>query len=218
MSHIPIKRRYNRKPKNPKLDKTNPIAKKFDFYAPFGSNDRGGRDIVGNLIPTVTGTSTKAGKLGISKDFSGDSYLNYGDQHDIGATGLTVGTWFKTSQSASSAFIGKSAESGDSARWSLGISGTGDISFFIDDGANYLASTPMTWDDDQWHLAIGVVDRDIQVVRLYIDGIRVASTAYTLTTDLQSNFILLTGKYQDAAGTGVGTLNQFEGQLSDQFI
>lgn len=212
-----LKRGWNEKPSQPKLNLNNDIAKKLDFYAPFGAMDRGGLDIVGNLSPVVTGTTPKGSKLGVVKDFTGDAYLNYGNNHNIGTGSLTVGVWFKTNQTSATSFINKSAASSASNRWIFGVSGAGDLSFAIDDGPNITAATPMIWGDNKWHFAVGVLKRGVGLY-LYVDGVEVAFVSSVGFNDLTTNFILLIGKYQDSTGLTVGTVNQFIGQLSDPFI
>jgi len=202
-----------------KLDQSNSIAKKFAFYAPLGANDKGGFDIVGNLSPIEIGTSPVADTKSIVKDFTGTAYLNYGDVHDLGAGSITYGVWFKTATNAAQTFINKASTSNDAGRMALNVGGGGNIQFFFDDGAsNYIPGITMVYGDSQWHFLVGAIDRAAQEVVLYLDGNQVSTVAYTGTTDHQTNFITVVGLFNDSAGTGIGSTQQFDGQMENLFI
>ena len=205
------------KPSDVRLDLNNPIAQKFDFYIPLG--DKEGKDLVDGLSPVETGTSPVTETRGMVKDFTGTAYLNYGDVHDLGAGSITVGCWFRTATNGAQTFVNKAASDDVAGRWALNVGGGGNIQFFFDDGpSNYIPGITMVYGDNQWHFVVGVIDRVDQEVVLYLDGNQVSTVSYTGTTDHQTNFITVFGLFNNAAGTGVGTSQQFDGQMSDCFI
>ena len=208
-----IKRKHTRKPSfGFELDKSNTIAKKIDLYSPLA--DAPARDFEGKLLPTVSGTSLTASALGRVTEFTDGDYINFGDVHDLGSYSIFFGCWFKTIDT-SYAIINKSIYASAKGRYFL-YSDAGNITFGAE--LNFGLRTVVVTDnynDGNWHYIVGVIDR-LKEVRLYIDGVKVGTTTATDPYDYNTTNILLLGRYNDTAGTGVhATFAKFTGEMSD---
>jgi hypothetical protein len=96
---------------------------------------------------------------------------------DMGASdSLTVECWFKTTDDvvATQCLVSKKQTPTDSvAGWSLYLNSSGQVAFRVSDGTDTavaLSATGVRFDDGEWHHAAGVVTRDADNVRVYVDG------------------------------------------------
>ena len=216
---FPRKFTRTKKPNSPvQLDKSNQIARKFDFYLPLGANDRNGLDVVGDLSPTVDGTDQAASTLGIVKEFTDPSTYDFGDVHDVGADDFTVGCWFKTTQSGAQSLATKARLGPQDHRWGLNVGGGGDLQFFIIDSSGYYCGSTMVWDDGEWHFVTATLARGVGL-ELYVDGVSVATLSYTGTTDLNCPDVMVVGEFGNPSGTAPHSgAQQYLGLMSDFFL
>jgi hypothetical protein len=116
---------------------------------------------------------------GTALEFDGlDDYVDIGDPPDgsldFGDADFTLSTWFKTSMTATGFFVCKRAKFYPG--YDFYIEEGGEIFARIADGSSVPdARTTETFNDDLWHHAAAVYDRD-GVIRIYVDGVNKASS------------------------------------------
>jgi len=212
---------WKARPKNPKINKSNGIGRKVDFYAPL--HDAGVIDVSGKLSPSTTsGISLEGGSKGLATHFDANDYISYGDVHDIGLGSIFYGVWFKTVDTGNYNLISKSFYGSANNRFYLNFNG-GNLQAFVEHNTwpyDVSVTNAATVDDGEWHFALASLERGVGLT-LYIDGVNVGFTANTNTdSNTSSGYHLLVGRYNDGAdGTNpvAGDLI-FEGEMSDMVL
>ncbi|OQY97664.1 MAG: hypothetical protein B6D35_14630 [Candidatus Brocadia sp. UTAMX2] len=121
---------------------------------------------------TIYGASWTTGRSGGGLSFDGtNDYVNLGDPLSLQPNTVSVSVWFKTTDS--NGIILRKRLYG----YGLDVWSSGRISFWIYNSAATLfrARSPLAYNDNIWHHAVGVYDGSR--VRLYIDGVQVASAS-----------------------------------------
>jgi hypothetical protein len=112
---------------------------------------------------------------------TGTNYHDEPDNANLRLTQFTVAAWFKTSTNfASEAFIVNkggigSDSAGQNQNYQISMTSTEQIKvgFETSTGADQFLTSPLTYNDNQWHYA--VVTNDGSTLTLYIDGTAVTS-------------------------------------------
>ena len=160
--------------------------------------------------------------------FDGASYVEFGDQFDMGVDDLSVSFWFKTEKSRGFLF-GKSVDMIASGRWMLDMNYVHDyrrpllITAFSDESGTGLATAHVdpegtALNDGRWHQLVAVFDRSA-ALRVFVDGEIHATTdlvAYK-GLDVQSDYPLTLGVLGDGQ-PGVPSKNGlrwFAGSMDD---
>lgn len=179
-------------------------------YKDSTSNTNNGQG--GGGISSSTPTSLSSGKVDGAQVFDGsDDFIQVAGNAGLQPTSVTVEVWVKTSTTdVTASQIINMREA-----YILQINPSGVVRFYIYNGSNWnqRAQSTSTVTDNQWHHLVGVKDASNNLVKLYIDGIQVASAtsagtiSYTLGNDL---FI---GKH--ASG---GTTFDYNGSLDEARI
>ena len=121
---------------------------------------------------------------------------------------LTVCCWIKSGGSISDFRRLLSNSTGDNPRWILYFNNGPLIMFVNDTGGNTVATSPLSYDDEEWHFVVGTINSS--GVELFIDGLSVATDSNTI-----NNFIS-TGNFEIASyNNGV---NPFNGSIKDAII
>jgi hypothetical protein len=161
------------------------------------------------------------GVLGGALQLDGkDTYVK-ADKFDVIGSGITMMGWFNATllDNAEAGLISKADKVGDDkVWWQLGI---------VDDGADrYLASWVKAGGDttrledastglvvDQWYHAAATYDSVSGTMRLYLDGVEVASRAHATGGDIDTD-----AKHEVALGANADKVNFFEGRLDDMRV
>jgi hypothetical protein len=114
---------------------------------------------------------------------TGTNYFDVASNSSLRVSQFSVAAWFKTSTNfASEAFIvNKGGVGSDSAgqnqnyQISMNSGEQIQVGFETGTGADFFIHSPSTYNDNQWHYA--VVTYDGTTIRLYLDGIQVATKA-----------------------------------------
>ncbi len=128
---------------------------------------------------------------------------------------FSISAWFKTSASYTSNgyIISKGIEGSEAAadnyNFKLNINSAEQISGGFEEvgGTDHFATSPLTYNDGFWHFV--VVTYDLITIRLYIDGVQVATHA-TTTTPNTSNLQDIT-----IGSDSAGTTAFFDGQIDE---
>jgi Concanavalin A-like lectin/glucanases superfamily len=126
--------------------------------------------------------------------------------YEVGsATSLTFGIWFKTTASgAYQALVGHGSISSAQAGYMLRLdSASQQIAAGIADGTTLVGTTPTgaSWNDNAWHFALAVIDRTAQVLRVYVDGNLIQTSASISGVGSISNAALVVSFGGNAGGT-----------------
>lgn len=153
------------------------------------------------------------------------------------SSSFTVASWFKTNKDyLANAFIinkGGDGSEASGANLNYGIWMGNDekvrFGFETSTGANNWVISPNTYNDGQWHYAVGVFDDTANTVKLYIDGLLVASKSdvtvvpetnskpFRVGANSQSNTYYFTGSidevriWKNIALTGSQVADIYEG-------
>jgi hypothetical protein len=114
---------------------------------------------------------------------SGSNYTQVSSNTSLQLTTFSVASWFKTSTDfASNAFIVNkggigSESSGQNMNYGIFMGSNERIyaGFEIRTGPDHFIISPNTYNDGQWHYAVATYDGTTSALRLYIDGVQVAS-------------------------------------------
>lgn len=176
------------------------------------------KDIVGSRRDgTLSGNPAwSAGSFGSSLDFDGaDDWISMGDCLNLGADDVSVLAILKYSAANQpdnwsgtriGAVLGKGYLDGAGKGYGLLVETDNRLSWQIRNQATaFAAGSDNALNDNCWHLAIGVCDRDDPSgLRLYIDGVRqsVAADATSLNgIDLSGSRAFAIGSRQETSGT-----------------
>ncbi|MGH2356778.1 MAG: LamG-like jellyroll fold domain-containing protein, partial [Candidatus Limnocylindria bacterium] len=168
----------------------------------------------------ITGTYNGSLTLGATGAVAGDSntavsvnggYLSASGTGLLNVTGsaLSVEGWVKGSSQGTHKYIVSKSDNNGTVGYSLYTGATGTLSFFVHTSGSGLvlataASSP--W-DNQWHHVVGTYDGAF--VRLYVDGVRVASQAATGTITSSASVALNLGRYNGGGLAFSGSLDEF---------
>jgi len=159
-----------------------------------GEND--GNDSFGENHGTLqSGISFSDGMVGQAFSLDGsDDYVSIPKiaAWDFGTTSFSLMAWFKTGVSSGIRDILRYDNAYTNGIWALVVLPGGQIDFAIynNNRVGTDCVTPLTYCDNNWHLAIGVRDSSVSTLKIYIDGFLVnevpepnrnvvgASTAY----------------------------------------
>ena len=102
---------------------------------------------------------------------------------------FSIGAWFKTSTAAGKKIIGfETNQTGTgSTAWDrhIYIGSDGKLYFGLYDGALKVATSPLTYTDNTWHYVVGTYGNEGTTMRLYVDGVSVATNT---ASSLVQNF------------------------------
>lgn len=158
------------------------------------------------------------GGAGTALRFDGaDDYVALGDVLDAGTASQTVEAWFHKT-TASTAFM-KLVNKGltvfgtpQNAGYHLRVR-DGVLEFGVHDGANFYTAQTAEPATNAWHHVAGVLDRAAGRVRLYLDGVQVATTAVSSLGSLDTNIPLAVGVLDRGA---FGARSEFfQGQIDE---
>ena len=142
---------------------------------PAGTSNPGGTisntaDVFGPVVPASGAANAASVQLG------GSSWIDLGDNYDVGTGDFTVEFWMNGADDGANSFVmAKFPPSGKNGLWNFVTreSTTDSIGFELRNAAGTLstfieASSKVV--DNQWHHVAGVVDRTAAQTRLYVDG------------------------------------------------
>ena len=116
---------------------------------------------------------------------------------------FSIGAWFKTSTASGNKIIGfENAQTGtgsfqfDRHIW---IGTDGKLNFGIYSGGIVIATSPLTYADNTWHYVIATYGGEGTTMRLYVDGVSVATN--TANAPAYNGYWRI-GAYQSWGGTG----------------
>ena len=140
-------------------------------------------------------TSSTTAPLACSRDTGGAYVLNGTTSYISTATQFTnpttfsIEVWFKTTIAAGKLIGWGSSQTGQSGQYDrhLYIETTGKLDFGTYNGAIQVLSTPGTVTDGKWHQAVGTMS-PATGMRLYLDGVLVASNAAYTTPENDSGY------------------------------
>ena len=113
---------------------------------------------------------------------TGSNYFDVASSSSLQLSSFSVASWFKTSTNfgAEGFIVNKGGIGSDSAgqnmNYQLSMSSTEQIKvgFETSSGADFFVTSPITYNDNQWHYAVVTYDGSANLI-LYIDGVQVAS-------------------------------------------
>ncbi|HSV98855.1 MAG TPA: LamG-like jellyroll fold domain-containing protein [Sedimentisphaerales bacterium] len=201
------------------IDRAHPFAR--GLAACWLLNETAGRtarDIAGSRRDgTFSGNpSWSAGSFGSSLDFDGaDDWIGMGDCLNLGVDDISVLAVLKYSAASQpdnwsgtriGAVLGKGYLDGAGKGYGLLVETDNRLSWQIRNQATaFAAGSDGALNDNRWHLAVGVCDRDDPAgVRLYLDGLRQGVTANATSLngiDLSGSRAFAIGSRQEASGT-----------------
>lgn len=135
------------------------------------------------------------GSFGAAIDFDGnDDWITMGDCLDLGTDDVSILAIVRYSAAAQpdqwsgqaiGAIAGKGYLDGDSKGYGLFVGAGNQVHWQIrNQGTDFSAVSDTSLNDGQWHLVVGVCDRDDSTgMRLYIDGVCQSSTANATSLD-----------------------------------
>jgi len=141
-------------------------------------------DTFGDNDGTLNGDAGyAAGKVGKAFDFDGDGdYVALPDVPlwDFGTGSFSLVSWFKTASVSEFVFFLSARDwYGTGGGWEFGLTHQGKANFHIIDEMGGISmqgiQSPGSYDDDQWHMMVGVRDAVAGELRLYVDGVEVQS-------------------------------------------
>ncbi|MDP7317848.1 MAG: LamG domain-containing protein, partial [SAR324 cluster bacterium] len=137
-----------------------------------------------NTHLTVNGatlTTDRFGRLQSAYQFDGnDDYLTGGDVNDLGTQSVSFSAWFKTSMQgwgSGNKILSKGlTSSGNYAGYHLRLAPDNHLQLGINEGNNNWSDWVQirsinTVNDGSWHHAVGVIDRESSIMKLYLDGV-----------------------------------------------
>jgi hypothetical protein len=157
-------------------------------------------DSVGtNNLTDIGSVGSGIGKQGNAASFvaANNEYLDGGDILDIGDGSLTVSCWFRTTDNGALVpLIGKPWGGNKAGRYAIYLT-SGTVECNVQDaGGTRTATSPGTYNDGNWHLAIQVIDR-ANGLFLYVDNVLVDSVPGAITGSLDTGDPFLIGFYSN---------------------
>ena len=202
----------------PQIPTTNIIAYyKFNGNA----NDATGNDN-GTLQNSPTSIADRNAISNAAYSFNGSSqYVSTANSYaSPGPSDFTISIWFKANTTSGGKLIGLGdAQTGLSSNYDrhLYMNNTGKIYFGVYPNAVVTISSPLSYNDNNWHLATATLS-STNGMALYIDGALVASNASNKTAQTNYNRYWRIG-YDNLNGwTSQPTSNYFNGALDDAVI
>jgi RHS repeat-associated protein len=168
----------------------------------------------------ITGTYTSV-TLGATGAISGDSntaislggsgYLSASGSGGLNITGsaLSVEGWVRGSSQSGYTYIVSKSDYGGGVGYALYTGSSATLNFFVNtSGSGYASAVaPLSPWDNHWHYVVGSYDG--AHVRLYIDGVRVASQAASGTITASSSAAFNLGRYNGGGYAFSGSLDEF---------
>lgn len=152
----------------------------------------------------------------------GNQYLSVPTEtaNQVGIGSFVVSIQFKTTIGTTQNLIGYGDDAASEQNWSINYNTTDRLRCMIDDGTNAATVTNLNgnqYNDNKWHTATMVVDRDpaVDLMYLYVDGVeldRADISAVTLTLDNVGTSVFI------GARNNGGSQRGFTGQLSNAQI
>jgi hypothetical protein len=147
----------------------------------YWSLDNNYLDATGRNNGTCSGTSCPNNASGLSSSamrFDGvDDYVTIGDVINMGTNDMTLSAWFKSPDvSLTRGIIVKRRATAGADGYELYLSTTGTVTGILGglSASTYTASTPSSYDDNNWHLATVVYNRS-ENMSIYVDGVKQTS-------------------------------------------
>jgi hypothetical protein len=120
-------------------------------------------------------------------EFSGVNYADVVNSHDINLNSFTVSVWFNTNMNVTGeiddAFLINKGGSGTdregfNLNYGLWLDNREQVSggFETSTGDNYYLKSPESYADGVWHNAILTFDDELHLLKLYVNGLEVATT------------------------------------------
>ncbi len=172
----------------------------------------------GNDGTLTNGPTWSAGLLGDGLDFDGSNdYVDAGS-FDVTGSGITLMTWFNADAIASDdpRFVSKASGTAEAdAWWQLSLSDSGADRYLrmrIKAGGSTttLADTTMNIPIGEWHLATATYDNATGEMKLYLDGVEIASRAHAVGGVLDTD-----PSVPVTLASNAGTARFFDGILDD---
>ena len=181
----------------------------------FHLNSSSFTDSTGNgHSPTNTGvTITSIGNRNVA-NFDGNSYLDFGNDMNMGLGDLSVSAYFQTTSSATQSVVAKSYYSGQDSRYALITTG-GKVTSLLD-FASYNSNVDGVEiiNDGASHQAVSSYDRTANN-ELFIDGTSDGTTGISelSSNDFNSDNHFFIGTYNNTAGTSNNPSLNFNGNI-----
>ncbi len=163
-----------------------------------------------------------SGKIGTAVTFDGSNdeittTTNIGDGSSFKM--FTLSTWFKTSTASGRKIIGlESNQTGTGSIYydrDIYIGTDGKVYFRVYDGVSKYATSPSTFNDGNWHHAVGVSNGDNKTIQLYVDGVLQQTTAIgTVYSSYPSSYWRI-GGYKVTGLTNNGGDGFFTGDIDE---
>ena len=114
---------------------------------------------------------------------SGSNFLDTASTPQLQLPKFSVGSWFQTSNAytTNGHIVNKGGSGSETAgrnmNYGIWMNSAEKIQagFETSAGADFYVTSPLTYNDDQWHYAVVTYDGSAATLRLYIDGVLVAS-------------------------------------------
>ncbi len=182
------------------------------------------RDTAGNItakngtMNAMSSSSWVPGALGSALTFDGStSYLSHNDHNDldfVSDVGFSVEAWFKHgTASAVETIISKYETTGNDGGYQLFMESNGEITCRVYrnntlNGSDFVTSTGISYDDNQWHHVVCTKQDVSPYVALYVDGVLVGTdTVRDMTQSLPNNDPFYVGRNGDAAAYWTGQID-----------
>ncbi len=139
------------------------------------------------------------------------SYVTMGDVRAFAfASAFSVECWFKTSVSGIAALVSKT--NGGGRGWNLTTNSSNKVRFWaytIADVKVWDTTTPLTYNDGQWHHAVATWDGTTSAggVVIYVDGLSVVTDTAAAGTPGQPALDFVLGSRSDVVGSPTGALS-----------
>jgi sialidase-1 len=163
----------------------------------------------GNQTGTYYSTGAQVGPYACTFDGS-TNWINMGSiaPADAGTTGsVTVVVWFKTSATSDQSLIDCKDIGSNDGGYTLEVRSSG-IEVRIGNGSTQTAVIGSgTYDNGQWHMAVGVIDRAAGLLRIYADGAQINTMAFTTSWNLSCTQPFILGGYAGTTANFTGLIN-----------
>lgn len=178
-------------------------------------------DLAGNnngiFAGAVNGVTFSPGKVGQAFNFNGSGYVSVNDNTTLNPTNqITVDSWVNTTSSGSfEGMVSKFNHSNGNVTddsYNLSLETDGRVRWQVVTSANssgYILDSPNPINDGAWHFVAGTYDGT--TMRLYVDGVEVASAAASGTiTSSTTPLYIGGGLFADAPNYFTGMLDEVE--------
>jgi hypothetical protein len=152
----------------------------FDEATTTTAYDSSGNANNGTLTNGPTRTASSGCKISWCLSFDGvDDYVWLGSPATLNVSNFTIAAWFKTVASPSYQLIYRWRSYGIMLGVPVytGTTGKCGVAFYDSASTLYKVESPQNCNDGNWHFAVGTYDG--QNLKLYVDGILVATTSTT---------------------------------------